>query len=87
VTQSWPHYADGQAIQQQGKQTPSPQTEGSISRSTLARFNDSVNGSSKWQGAATLRRCAVIQTMVPVCRKIQKLQDDQLDERDLYQDP
>jgi hypothetical protein len=53
-----------------------------------ARLNDSVNGSSKWQGAAaTLRRCVVIQTMVPVCRKIQELQDDQLDERDLYQDP
>ena len=33
-----------------------------------------------------MRRCVVIQTMVPVCRKIQKLQDDQLDERDLYQE-
>jgi len=43
-----------------------------------------ANASAKWQGAATLRSCVVIQTMVPVCRNIQKLRDDQLDVRDLH---
>jgi hypothetical protein len=36
-----------------------------------ARFNDSADGSAKFQGEATQRHCVVVQTMVRVRRKIQ----------------
>jgi hypothetical protein len=43
---------------------------GNISRSTMARFNDSANGSAKQQAKAMQRHCLVTQTMVPVYRNI-----------------
>jgi hypothetical protein len=44
---------------------------GNISRSTTARFNDSANGSPKYQAKAAQRHCVGIQAMVPICRNIQ----------------
>jgi hypothetical protein len=36
-----------------------------------ARFNDSADGSAKYQGEATQRHCVAVQTMVRVRRNIQ----------------